>query len=199
MGYDLHITRAKFWSENEDCKITPEEWLAIAAQDPELGLERKNGPYSTNWSGKSVLSEPWLNWSAGNIYTKNPDWALINKMVEIANRLGAVVQSDDGEIYPGGDKAPYFPKPSLHERLLSWFRQLAPRAEKPFSEVKPPFKVGDRVRDAFRREAVVIEIDPKAEHGLGKVSVRYDDGRILSWMLIAAHLEPVQNDKEKNT
>ena len=38
MGYDFHITRAKLWADNEGDEITPEEWLAVVRDDPELTL-----------------------------------------------------------------------------------------------------------------------------------------------------------------
>ena len=105
MGYDLHITRAAFWAENDDDAISHEEWLAIVADDPELTLiGDEDMPYLARWSGKSVHSEPWLDWFHGNIYSKNPDQSIIQKMVEIANRLQAKVQGEDGEMYDGSEE-----------------------------------------------------------------------------------------------
>ena len=40
-----------------------------------------------------------LDWFQGEIFTKNPDQILIDKMVKIAHNLNAVVQGDDGELY----------------------------------------------------------------------------------------------------
>ena len=51
------------------------------------------------WRGKSRQPDAWVDWFKGNIYTKNPDEALIGKMVHIARALHATVQGDDGEIY----------------------------------------------------------------------------------------------------
>ena len=105
MGYDLYITRAAFWAENDNDSISPEEWLAIVADDPELTLNGdENTPYFARWSGKSVHSEPWLDWFHGNIYSKNPDQPIIQKMVEIANRLQAQVQGEEGEVYDGSEE-----------------------------------------------------------------------------------------------
>ena len=98
MGYDLHITRRANWSD-EGNDITADEWLELVNNDSELQLKTENGPYFAVWSGKSTLREPWLDWSRGQIQTKNPDDALIDKMVSIANKLHAVVQGDDGEVY----------------------------------------------------------------------------------------------------
>jgi hypothetical protein len=195
MGYELHITRAKSWAQNTKHRISVEEWLAYVAKDPELSLSRENGPYFVKWSGKSKLNETWLDWHDGNIETKSPDEALIDKMVAIARELGATVQGDDGEIYQSGHEPPRHPQPSVFDRLSSWLRALRPA--RPPREIHPDFGVGDRVSDAFHRVATVIEIDPKSTHGLGKVKIRYDDGREMSFMLAASGLSPVrQGEKE---
>jgi hypothetical protein len=40
-----------------------------------------------------------LAWDNGQIHAKNPDDAIVNKLVAIAKRLNAEVQGDDGEAY----------------------------------------------------------------------------------------------------
>jgi hypothetical protein len=80
--------------------ITAAEWLAYVARDPELSLWPVNGPCMARWTGKSRPADAWLDWFQGNVYTKNPDEALIEKMIHIAHELGAKVQGDDGETYP---------------------------------------------------------------------------------------------------
>jgi hypothetical protein len=126
VGYDLHITRAKSWALNTKHRISAEEWLAYVEKDPELSLSRDGGPYFAKWSGKSKLNEPWLDWHDGNIETKNPDEALIDKMVVIADELGATVQGDDGEIYRSGHEPPRHPQPSVLDRLRYRLRALLP-------------------------------------------------------------------------
>jgi hypothetical protein len=195
MGYELHITRAKSWAQNTKHRISAQEWLAYVAKDPELSLSRDGGSYFVKWSGKSKLNEPWLDWRNGNIETKSPDEALIDKMVAIARELGATVQGDDGEIYQSGHEPPRHPQPSVLDHLRYKLRALLPA--RPLKEIDPPFRVGDRVVDTFHHIATVIEIDPKSNHGLGKVKVRYDDGRETSSMLVAPGLSPVrQGEKE---
>jgi len=98
MGYDLHITRRNDWSATGN-DITAAEWLAYVERDAELSLWPANGPYMVRWSGKSKHPEPWLDWFKGNVYSKNPDEALIKKMVQIARAFDARVQGDDGEIH----------------------------------------------------------------------------------------------------
>ena len=83
MGYDLHITRAKYWFENEGYEISPEEWIELVQSDDELKLAGYNGDYFALWSGESKYKDPWLDWSRGNIYSKNPDGPIIGKMLEI--------------------------------------------------------------------------------------------------------------------
>jgi len=54
-----------------------------------------------------------------------------------------------------------------------------------------PFEVGDRVTDTWGNAAVVTEIDRKVEHGLGRIRIRYDDGRELAYSVVAHGLKPV--------
>jgi hypothetical protein len=51
------------------------------------------------WDRHPNDDEAWLDWFDGNISTKNPDEPLLHKMVDIAARLDAKVQGDDGELY----------------------------------------------------------------------------------------------------
>jgi hypothetical protein len=194
VGYDLHITRRKNWA-GAGSDITVEEWLAFVEKDSEFLLFPADGPYFARWNGKSKYPDPWLDWREGNIYTKNPDEALIDKMVEIARQLNAQVQGDDGEIYQDAHRPPIYPPPSLLDRLRAWLRAVLPAPR--IKETVPPFQVGDRVLDAFRKETTVTEIDPKSDHGLGKVKVRYDDGRELTFMLAASGLSPVLREKKE--
>jgi hypothetical protein len=98
MDYDLHITRAEFWAESDAEPIAEDEWLRVVDDDPQLRSDPKNAGY-TLWLGPSKHEKPWFHWSRGNISTKNPDRPIVAKMLEIANRLGASVQGDDGESY----------------------------------------------------------------------------------------------------
>ncbi len=51
------------------------------------------------------------------------------------------------------------------------------------------FHPGDRVVDTWGKTAVVTEVDATAEHGLGRIRLRYDDGRELSYALVAHDLK----------
>jgi hypothetical protein len=99
MGYQVHITRAKHWAENEGLEIPASEWHDLVKCDPELRLAAANGPHFAIWNASAGQIIGWLDWNNGNITTKSPDEQLLAKMIEIAERLGARVQGDDGEMY----------------------------------------------------------------------------------------------------
>ena len=99
MGYDVHITRAEHWPENQGHEITATEWHNVIDADPDLRLAGYNGPHFAIWDAHAEDNEAWLDWYEGNITTKNPDEPLLHKMVEIAALLDAKVQGDDGELY----------------------------------------------------------------------------------------------------
>ncbi len=99
MGYELHITRARFWAENEEHRISRAEWLRLIEEDAALSIDERNGPLFAEWGPTSRHYSPWFDWSEGNIYTKNPDRKTLAKMLQIADSLGATVQGDEGEIY----------------------------------------------------------------------------------------------------
>jgi hypothetical protein len=184
VGYDLHITRRKQWSATGH-DISAEEWLAYVERDGELRLRPEDGPHVAIWSGPSELDDPWLDWSDGQIETKNPDPALIDKMVTIARAFGATVQGDDGEIYDSGASPGRQPRRSVAERVGAWFARLRSRPLAPAVQTPLPFAVGDRVRDPWGNAHTVIRIDPAAEHGLGMIWTRRDDGNELGFMMIA--------------
>ena len=171
MGYGLHITRRKSWSDEHGPAITEQEWLAQVGGDADLAA---------------------LYWDHGNVEAKNPDEALVRKMVSVAARLNATVQGDDGESYDSaGDPVPP-PPPGILSRVATWIRNRASPGAAPLAESSLPFKVGDRVRDALGNLGRVTEIDVRAEHGLGRISVRCDDGRTLSFAAVAHGLEPAE-------
>jgi hypothetical protein len=54
--------------------------------------------------------------------------------------------------------------------------------------------------DAWQRECTVVEIDPRAEHRLGKVVVRYDDGKIVTYALAGEPLRaPIKNETDRTS
>ena len=112
MGYDLHITRRSKWFDTEGLEITKSEWHAIIEFDPEMRLSeaaehdlpsgealRYENPSLAEWTGHPDEEFVWFNYSRGNIVVKNPDEATLVKVQEIAHKLRASVQGDDGESY----------------------------------------------------------------------------------------------------
>ena len=99
MGYDIHITRANDWDKNQGFEISTEEWLNLVQDDPDLIPVPENGEYFVVWHGTTQYSETWFDWSNGNIDTKAPDKATLRKMLQIAQKLNAKIEGDEGEIY----------------------------------------------------------------------------------------------------
>jgi hypothetical protein len=124
VGYDLHITRRENWSDTTGPAITEAEWRAAIESDPELTLDTQtrctmaDGEYIfAAWNGRAGE----LGYFGGEITAKNPDPALVRKMVQLAQVLGAAVQGDDGESY-GEDGNPVGSSAPAPRGLLSIFR-----------------------------------------------------------------------------
>jgi hypothetical protein len=98
MAYDVHITRAEFWAENEGYEISLEEWRRYVAFDIEIEPDPQNSSTDFLFFRHPIGPVP-LWWESGQVYAKNPDKLMIQKMIEIAEKLGARVQGDDGELY----------------------------------------------------------------------------------------------------
>jgi hypothetical protein len=98
MGYDLHITRAPLWEENDETQIPFTEWLALVQEDPELKPEPGYGPYAVRWQTTSQEGG-WFDWSDGNVFTTDPNRATVRKMLSLATLLAGTVQGDEGEVY----------------------------------------------------------------------------------------------------
>jgi len=196
MGYDLHITRRRHWTAG-GADIAASEWLSVVDADPELQIMRDASPYLAVWTGSSKAETLWLNWADGVISAKNPPPKLIDKMVAIAKGLGAMVQGDDGEVYESGDQPPRPYRPSLAERLGAFLQRLRPTPAVVPAIPLPPFGVGDRVTDTSGNIAVITAIDPRAMHGFGSITARYDDGRELTFAMFAHNLRPLDDKGEK--
>jgi hypothetical protein len=128
------------------------------------------------------------------VTVKNPDVPTIAKMQELARKLGAHVQGDDGEIYPTGESAPAYPRPSPMERARRWFGQRGPSQQEPMPPFEPPFGLGDRVRCVLRGEGTVVAIERKDGGVLDTVTVRFDDGSTHTRALMASGLDPVNQE-----
>jgi hypothetical protein len=204
MGYELHITRAENWWESQDTPIPLADWRALVREDPELeetGVAEASTPegrlrYENQglsvWSAHPGGERVWFDWRDGCVIVKNPDEPVIAKMISVAERLGARVQGDDGELYPLPEEAPTPPGESLFGRVARWLGSILAA---PSEGVLPAeFTVGDRVQNLQGQVGTVLEVDPSAEHGLGRVRVRFDDGRELSFALVAHGLTRLGRD-----
>ena len=113
MGYELHIHRAaEDWMDASSTPISQAEWIGLAEADPELA---RAGSYLTSRPDGSTAEIPTFTYTApdrddGCGFSLDPedgkitvagayDQASRMKAVELAKKLGARVQGDDGEFY----------------------------------------------------------------------------------------------------
>jgi hypothetical protein len=103
MSYSVHIVRQT--AEGQEDPISLDEWNAYIEADPDL---KRPEPGHPNYSDTLVLlpSEtdnpedwPWLAWSSGSLSTDYPQQPMLKKMGQLALHFGAVVMSDDGDIW----------------------------------------------------------------------------------------------------
>jgi hypothetical protein len=117
MGFELHITRKENWYDADPTlDIALAEWLRYVAQDSEFRLDNyaqvelpDGGVLRTEEEGIAVWTaysgegsgqdHALFTYFRGCIDVKNPDQEIINKMVDIAEALGAKVQDDEGTVY----------------------------------------------------------------------------------------------------
>src|SRR4051812_39875143 len=98
MGYELHITRRKDWTDKGG-DISKEEFIACVGADPEFTYPGEGGDRSFDWKSASTGYSGLLWWVDGRVAVKNPEAEFVDKMVAVAAKLNAKVQGDDGEIY----------------------------------------------------------------------------------------------------
>ena len=199
----MHITKAEHWTDSEASPIGESDWARLVDSDPDLemtGVAEADTPdgslrYENRglavWRRHPSGEKVWFDFRLGRVVVKNPDEATIDKMLGVARGLGARVVGDDGETYEAPGQPPTPAKPSWSARLSGWFQGLLPA--KPANIPLPPFAVGARVRDALGGEGVVLAIDPQQMHGLGSITVRYDDGRELTFAMIAHGLVGIED------
>jgi hypothetical protein len=200
VGYDLHVTRG------DRSPIAAAEWRTYVAGDPEFelagvaetptpdGTLRYENPDLAIWRGHPSGEAVWFDFRRGRVVVKNPDEPTIGKMVTVARALGGHVQGDDGEIYESAGATPRPPRMPLTALVGSWFRRLRPAPE--IEPTAVAFTVGQRVRDYRGQHGVVVAIDTTANHGLGRIEVRFDDGRELTFTAVAHGLEAMPERAE---
>ncbi|HHQ4053701.1 TPA: hypothetical protein ACSP0P_004571 [Citrobacter freundii] len=126
MGWELHIVRTEYWFDSASDPISREEWLQLVNDDEELIIDNVNGDSYAIWSRQSEHDEPWLSWYDGRISTKNPDEALYCKMLQVAEKLNAIVVDDDDHKYllPSDLMNPSWAKSSPTDRKQSLWGRL---------------------------------------------------------------------------
>lgn len=97
-------------------RVSLKEWNELLSNDPDMRLD--NFAEATTTNGETIIIESdglsvwtkysgnglhenyaWFSYSQGNIIVKNPDNEILNKMIDLAVKLNAKVQGDDGAIY----------------------------------------------------------------------------------------------------
>jgi hypothetical protein len=160
------------------------------------GTLRITDPLLTEWRAHPSGGPVWISHFRGNFSIKNPDEECLAKMRQIAKALGARVQGDDGEFYDESDTAAaqasqMSSRPSIRQRASRVLISLFARKPRATADLKLDFDVGDRVRDTWGNVHTVIAIDRAAEHGMGVIRTRRDDGQELAHAIIAHGLTPV--------
>lgn len=168
----------------------------MVESDPELELVPEMGPCFARFLGPCTYGEGggWFDWSDGNVFTKNPDEALLSKMLDLAEAVGGRVSGEENETYTqpsldrGVEKPSTAPEPrvGLIDRLLSRLGM-----QRPCNDTVLPFDEGDRVLDSWGHTGTVRKIDRRAEHGLGRIVVVYDDGREIAQAIVAHGFRPI--------
>jgi hypothetical protein len=181
MGYELHITRKANWVDEDGPMISLHEWQRVIEEDEDLSPYEDVGEEDRGKVASYAEYEGALLWDRGEVRSKNPDQALIIKMVALAATLGARVQGDDGEVYRAGGTSFQLGSPATESKpgfvthVRGWLR--ARRVGRELQQAAPAFVVGSRVRDSLGYLGTVLEVDRRANGGLGRVVVRFDDGR----------------------
>jgi hypothetical protein len=99
MGYRLHITRSPDWADATD-RITFEEWCRIVENDSELEpYPDPSGEGGYRLKGADFDNYLYYDEDCGTINIKPGLLECVRKASEIAAKLGAVVQGDNGEYY----------------------------------------------------------------------------------------------------
>jgi hypothetical protein len=103
MSLSVHILRQT--ADGQELPITLDEWNAYIDSDSEL---KRPEPGHLNYSQTLVLlpsdtasPDDWqgLSWTTGSISSDYPQQPMLKKIGQIARHFGAVIMSDDGDIW----------------------------------------------------------------------------------------------------
>jgi hypothetical protein len=119
MGYELHMTRAPSWMRSKETPITHAEWQAFVDGNPELIWEGW-----TDWETlgriptavwRSGFLEMRFHWYEGEVTARPTSREGIQKMVALAEALGAQVFGDESERYGSDGEAVFEEWPEMSD------------------------------------------------------------------------------------
>jgi hypothetical protein len=99
MSYELFITRKEFYIDEEGEGIQQEQFEESIKGDDFMKQDENEYFWKGNPNPDLGDVSFWYEKDFGAISSKNPEEATIHKMYEIAQKLHAKVQGEDGEIY----------------------------------------------------------------------------------------------------
>jgi hypothetical protein len=176
VGYNVYFVKSENWFDEKN-QFSEAEWDAV----------RREHSF-----------EEWVHFDRGQITAKNPTDEQIGDLVALAKARGYRVQGDDGEFYSDNGRpvvenssrpaaaVPTGLAAQLSKMLGSLFGLGPKSAARPIQSCQ--FKVGDRVRTTFRAGGIVTEVDPSGNGGLGNIKVKFPDGEVVGFALIAHDL-----------
>ena len=104
MSYTAFITRSESYPlvlSDTDSPISAAEFFAVVDVDATLSVDPEN-PHLVKWQGSEI---PFRFCAEnGHVAHDDPVPAVLDKMVEIASHLIAVVRGADGEFWLSGDE-----------------------------------------------------------------------------------------------
>jgi len=104
VGYNLTITKKEHPFSEEGDQISQTEWLDYVDKHAHLQISKDMTPSSDSEYVVWDDSKCWLSWSNdGSIDSKNPDCEFIERMISIADGLGAKVLGEESEQYLAHD------------------------------------------------------------------------------------------------
>jgi len=134
MAYLLYITRPPHFASRTRRRITAEAWEFVlkgdAALEPVEPAAREPA-LAVRYAGTEGDPSALLFFKEGNIVCRNPDEATVDKMVALADRLDALVQGEDGELYSAGAELPYLIQFALFDRISRRLRVRFPTVQPP--------------------------------------------------------------------
>jgi len=107
MGYTAYLTRDQFypyWRSTNTDLISAAEFLNVVESDETLSIDLGN-PDQVIWQGSEL---PFLYCAqCGDIAHNDPIPVVLDKMVQLASCLNAVVRGGDGEFWVSGTESQF--------------------------------------------------------------------------------------------